>query len=354
MNEDQADLQTTNDFSKTLNHSALVIILFRVVLAVVFVLTHHWPLVVAALIGVCIWFWIFFDTQKRSRRFTFFLSLIESVFLFTYTVVSVGWNSGMYFSLIILYPLVMINENLKLIWRVIISAALTGILAGLFILARRLGLDQTTPENYQNILFFTNLIQGYFLLILTTFTLESEKQSSEARIVNDNQHLLTLANTDPLTNLLNRRNMMAQIETEKEKIEKGGQPFSLIMIDVDNFKQINDEYGHDGCDFVLVLLSEKIKSAVRKRDFISRWGGDEFLIMLIETDLSTGEIVAEKVRLNVVNSPFIYQDINIPVTITLGISQCGVPDAVSGCIHKADLALYEGKQAGKNRSVRMK
>jgi diguanylate cyclase (GGDEF)-like protein len=98
-------------------------------------------------------------------------------------------------------------------------------------------------------------------------------------------------------------------------------------------------------------MAEKIRYGVRKNDLICRWGGDEFLILLVESDLTNCQLVAEKIRQRVINSPFIYHDVDIPVTITLGVSQCDKNGSVGACIRKADLALYKGKQEGKNRSI---
>jgi diguanylate cyclase (GGDEF)-like protein len=249
--------------------------------------------------------------------------------------------------------MIMTNEQLAKSKRVVYSSLLTFLLVALFVASDRLALGETIPLLYLNIFLLLNLIEGCTLITLFMYILQSEKVSSEAEIFTVNKQLLTLANTDPLTSLLNRRNMMASIEAEKEKMDRGGLPFSLIMIDVDNFKQINDEYGHDCGDFVLVMMAEKIRFGVRKNDLICRWGGDEFLILLAETDLPSCQLVAEKVRLRVINSPFIYHEIDIPVTITLGMSLCDKNGSVGASIRKADLALYKGKQEGKNRSISM-
>jgi predicted signal transduction protein with EAL and GGDEF domain len=134
----------------------------------------------------------------------------------------------------------MTNEQLTKKRQVIFSVLLTCFLLALFIISSWLSLGFWVESIYLNTLFVLNLIEGSILLITFMWTLETEKITSEAEIATANQQLMTLANTDPLTNLLNRRNMMARIEEEKEKMDKGGRPFSLIMIDVDDFKQIND------------------------------------------------------------------------------------------------------------------
>jgi diguanylate cyclase (GGDEF)-like protein len=164
-----------------------------------------------------------------------------------------------------------------------------------------------------------------------------------------NKRLTNLASTDPVTNLANRRTMLSRINQEKMRLERTGEAFSLIMIDIDNFKVVNDEYGHDAGDFVLVTLAAIINFIIRKQDHVARWGGDEFLVFLPETSVTGARVVAEKIRARILTTPFIYREMDIPVTVTLGVSECDADSGIGNCIRKADIALYAGKQAGKNR-----
>lgn len=345
------DFKQQNQLVKALNRTALIIFITRLIFAVILAFIQFWGLASYALFSVLIWIWIYEKTGKEYRTSTFVIGVVESIVYYILSIFFLGWNCGVYFSLIALLPVIMINSTIKRESRFLLGSLMIVILAGMFVLLQILRIPPLISPNIQSGFFALNLIQGCVILITVAYTIEKEKMLSEAEIVDTNQKLLTLANTDPLTNLLNRRIMMTRIEEEKEKVDKGGASFSLLMIDVDNFKQINDEFGHDGGDFVLGLLAEKLKLGVRKNDLISRWGGDEFLVMLIETDPENGRMVAEKIRSHVENSPFIYHEINIPVTITLGISDCDNEKSISSCLRKADLALYKGKQEGKNRSI---
>jgi diguanylate cyclase (GGDEF)-like protein len=201
------------------------------------------------------------------------------------------------------------------------------------------------------ILFAVNLIQGLLSFSLLGYFFEQAVETAENEIIQANQRLINMANTDPVTSMINRRVMMNRIEDEKAKVDRGGKPFTIIMVDIDNFKQVNDEYGHDGGDFVLIRLSERISYALRKTDLVSRWGGDEFLLMLPETRLADGKAVAEKVRNQIITTPFVYRELDIPVTMTFGVSECNANNSIASSIRKADQALYRGKQLGKNQVV---
>jgi diguanylate cyclase (GGDEF)-like protein len=162
-------------------------------------------------------------------------------------------------------------------------------------------------------------------------------------------HELELAaRTDSLTKLSNRRDIVEKIEHEKNKNEESGKPFSLILSDIDNFKEFNDEYGHDCGDFILISVAELMRSEIRQQDSAARWGGEEFLILLPETDLKGGEIVAEAIRCDLSDRHYQYGSYDLRISMTFGISSYSPSQSIDRCIRMADEALYRGKKAGKN------
>jgi diguanylate cyclase (GGDEF)-like protein len=151
-----------------------------------------------------------------------------------------------------------------------------------------------------------------------------------------------------LTKLLNRRSMLERIEGEITRSGRSGSPFTLILCDIDNFKMINDEYGHDCGDYILETIAKLMQDTVRKVDQIARWGGEEFLLLLPDTDAEGGRLVAEKIREIINGTPFQYQEKNICVTMTFGVSGYSGSINISDCIIRADKAMYDGKKNGKN------
>ena len=348
---DQWTHQLENQLMKAMNSAALFIVFWRLLFSGFYSFLYLWELAITSFIGVLVWIWIYFLTKNSYRNLPFVLCFVEIVFSTMLTVFSLGWNSGTFFSFFLLLPIIMFNGDIGKPIRTFYSLFVILLAAGLFFFSQHFSSSYYLIPAFQNAVYLGNMVFVCVALVALTYSVEVEKMNVQTEIVNTNQKLMTLANTDPLTELLNRRVMMSYIEKEKEKVDLGSRTFSLIMLDVDNFKQINDEYGHDGGDFVLQKLSELIRMSVRSHDLISRWGGDEFLILLLETDLRSCERVAEKLRLRVVNSPFIFHGLDIPVTITLGISVCDKNSGIGNVLRKADLALYKGKQEGKNRSA---
>lgn len=155
------------------------------------------------------------------------------------------------------------------------------------------------------------------------------------------------ANTDVLTRLLNRRAMMHQLEIAMNQFYRSDRSFAIILIDVDFFKRVNDVYGHDGGDMVLVHLAQILQTKMRQIDSASRWGGEEFLILLPETTLDQAEEIAERLRYYVETNP---TPSNIQITISLGIAvirQHG--NSLESLITSADHALYAAKRNGRNQ-----
>lgn len=161
-----------------------------------------------------------------------------------------------------------------------------------------------------------------------------------------NKKLQLLSSLDPLTGLLNRRSFDAILEREMARSERFNHPLSLLLIDIDNFKEVNDTYGHVYGDDVLKHIAESIKTQVRDVDFVGRLGGDEFVVLLIETDKHFSLQVAERMRLEVsrLASPL---QLN-PHSISIGHAQYA-GEGLSAFVQRADQALYKAKEAGKNK-----
>ncbi|MBP2641369.1 MAG: response regulator receiver modulated diguanylate cyclase [Firmicutes bacterium] len=156
------------------------------------------------------------------------------------------------------------------------------------------------------------------------------------------------AMTDFLTGMANRRQMMQRIKAEISGMKRNGGKATLIMADIDDFKKINDTYGHDCGDFVLKGMADLLKSVIRLEDILARWGGEEFLLLLPGIDLEDGKIVAERIRKIVETKLFPCREKMISTTLTLGMAELDEAAGVDASIQKADEALYKGKKMSKN------
>ena len=161
------------------------------------------------------------------------------------------------------------------------------------------------------------------------------------------EELAKLAHTDPLTGLMNRRQFRLLADQEFTRAARTHQQLLMMMLDIDHFKRVNDTYGHDVGDQALIAIAEVLKNGIRDMDILARWGGEEFLVLLPETDLNGAMPIAERIRQQVgqIKLP------KIPEGLTISIGLCEAePDMeLKTVINLADQALYQAKASGRNR-----
>jgi diguanylate cyclase (GGDEF)-like protein len=185
------------------------------------------------------------------------------------------------------------------------------------------------------------------LRVLVTFAATATAAIRNAQLHGEVQKL---ALTDTLTNVYNRRGFMELSKREVERARRFGRPLSAIMVDVDHFKEINDTYGHAEGDRILRLVAERLNSNIREIDILGRYGGDEFTIILPETDLFVATNVAERVRRSVTEIPTLIKDEPIQVSLSIGVARASPETAdLMTLLASADAAMYSAKQSGGNR-----
>lgn len=163
------------------------------------------------------------------------------------------------------------------------------------------------------------------------------------------QHLSHLATEDPLTRLLNRRGLEDALYVSLAQASRKGSPTAAIMLDIDHFKQINDSFGHELGDHVLQEIAGILGRLSRSSDVVARTGGEEFLVVLPETELSAARTLAERVRLTIGERPLLVDGQRIPVTVSLGVAAAVGEVDLDQLSQDADRAMYLAKRAGRNR-----
>lgn len=163
------------------------------------------------------------------------------------------------------------------------------------------------------------------------------------------QQVEHLSVTDSLTGLFNRRKFFEDLEKEVERVSRYGSPLSLIMLDIDHFKAINDQYGHQMGDEVLRALSDILRANTRRTDVIARYGGEEFIILLTETPLEGAEGVANRIKSEVEKSAVLGAAIEVKYTVSIGVAAFVKGDTVDTLVGRTDQGLYTAKNNGRNR-----
>ena len=156
--------------------------------------------------------------------------------------------------------------------------------------------------------------------------------------------------TDPLTQIANRRGMMRAFETEQARVERQGTPLAVGLLDVDNFKKLNDQMGHQTGDEALKFLARRVSECLRPVDVVARYGGEEFVVMLPDTPADEGQQVLTRLQRTLSAEFFTHEDKKVFITFSAGVTAYRAGEPVEAALERADIALYEAKRTGKNRT----
>lgn len=198
--------------------------------------------------------------------------------------------------------------------------------------------------------FKTRLIYSFLTVVFLSSVYEYSRQDSYQTAAKLTKKYERLAKLDPLTKLSNRRDAMERITVEKNRLARNNQELALIICDIDHFKQINDKFGHKAGDQALVSLSELFSNSIRQQDCVARWGGEEFLFVLPQTNLSHALSFCEKLHHAIKN---LYIEDNgeiISLSVSLGVSTLTASTCINDAINQADKYLYMAKNAGRNQT----
>lgn len=206
-------------------------------------------------------------------------------------------------------------------------------------------------DGYHNVSRTQNidLIREYDRQILRLEKLARISDRYQSQLLHLNEELKTLTLRDPLTGVGNRRYMSERLREEVERARRVGASFSLAMLDIDHFKQVNDQLGHDVGDAVLCAVAEAVRATLRDYDIFARWGGEEFVIVLPESGIAAASSVCERVRVAVSERRVGVGDKAASVTVSLGLTEYRDGESTSDTLNRADAALRRAKAAGRNR-----
>lgn len=182
-------------------------------------------------------------------------------------------------------------------------------------------------------------------------SLEEKVQERTKELEASNNELKLLAATDPLSKLYNRRYFTNASEHILDIAKRNKTALSIIMLDIDDFKHVNDTYGHKVGDDVIVIIAKILQKYSRASDVVCRFGGEEFIILTPETDISGAKVIAEKIRVEIEKEMININTVELRLTVSMGISQVDNDKDynIEASIHRADKALYEAKESGKNK-----
>jgi diguanylate cyclase (GGDEF)-like protein len=293
---------------------------------------------VASVLSYVLMFQLARRGQLRGSLITGGVEVVAHAVVATWVI---GWASGFHYYILLTLPILIMSTVTSRQDKVV------GVpVFGIVMLALDAFCRQRVPEVSLDAAILTTL--HYFNLISCMAILVFMAVLYLRQIHDAEQQLRTMATTDPLTQLNNRRALMDVIQHEERRLSRDRQTLSFVMADIDHFKQINDNLGHEVGDQVLQKVSRALASGVRDVDHLARWGGEEFLVVLPDTDEVEAAQVAERLR-QAVGSVDLKDR---AVSMTFGVSEVRGDESAEQAISRADAAMYEGKRSGRNRVVR--
>ncbi|HUV22231.1 MAG TPA: GGDEF domain-containing protein [Gammaproteobacteria bacterium] len=296
-----------------------------------------WSMLVAMAIYAA--FVISFRYSKLFTRETQWKLAVETWAIIIFISWCVYQTGGIDSPLINLYLLVIIFSALTL-GKLVTLLEFILISAAYFYLAQ-----SSVDEGGYSILDFSEMIMTFVPYLLVAYL----TSLLAADLKNAREGLEQLSDTDELTGLKNRRAFNSALQAEAKKAARYNRVFSVLMLDADNLKPVNDRFGHAAGDKLLISIAQVVQESLRETDILARYGGDEFVVMLTETTEDRAFEVAERIRAAVENTSFSSSGERVSSTVSIGISSVtDNPEEWGDIIARADSKLYESKRKGKN------
>lgn len=274
-------------------------------------------------------------------RTAFFAAGVEVFVHATLCAILIGWPTGFHYFIVGIIPFAIMLPRSGASLKVAISLMIFIAYATVYFLTMNATPPYMLGTTTQGVLNFVNLGVAFGAFTLLVHYLYTASVYAESAVQ-------SISQTDQLTSLLNRRGMESHLAAARAALERTGEPFSVILGDLDHFKRVNDTYGHGCGDAVLVAVAEALLRSLRSRDVVSRWGGEEFLVLLPGADRKGIDRVAAKLLDSIRTISVPCDAAQITPTITLGgaTAECSFDE--SSLLAAADRALYAGKADGRN------
>lgn len=291
-------------------------------------------------VSVAMYVYAYLAFKQRRNQLAVLLIRIEVLVHAGLGTVLIGWGSGFHYFLLMFIPALFVSMRARSAW--IYAGWLWVYYVGLDVLMWFISpLQPISSSSLLAVHVFNLTVVFCMFSYLALFYVVT--------VTRAHKNLARMATTDSLTGLFNRRHMIELTEKILARYNRRPCNLTLMLMDIDHFKQVNDLYGHDTGDRVLEAVSQLLQCSMREQDFIGRWGGEEFLSILPDTDFSQATDSAERIRKAVQALEIYSNGKKVSVTLSIGVTQYRAEEVLSDAIARADFALYEGKSSGRNR-----
>lgn len=278
--------------------------------------------------------------RKRIVRPAVFLIWLEAFPHAIYGTLMLGWSSGFHYLLLMFVPAVVMTSRRR--QGALFIGAMVAFLIALYVVSHAMA--PIKPIDAKALEF---LGIAHFVAFVLMFSWSTDHYRGQ--LMHAERQLQALATSDPLTNLINRRHFTGLAERALSQAERTQQPSCIAMMDIDHFKVVNDTHGHDAGDIALLEIAQLMSSNLRKYNLLSRWGGEEFVLLMPNTNIESARDVLERIRKQIQDSVINLPTNAIHLTISIGATQLEPGEKLTAALTRADRALYQSKASGRNR-----
>lgn len=291
---------------------------------------------------------ILFRTEFRKRLVL--AALVEIMIHSCLGIYFMGWQMGFAMFLLFVMPIPFYMP----LRRVVTPYLFSLIPLTLFVVMHQLFGSREAAYSYSDpfindLLYVMNAILGAAILLYVSSIYMFERELMKYKLTNKNERLQKLATIDPLTQLFNRRAMGEYLRLVQHNSERTGKGYVVGLGDIDDFKKVNDTYGHEAGDEALKQTAGIIAHTVPAEGYAARWGGEEFLFVIPNAELEEGVDCAERIRTELLAKSFWAEELRFGITVTVGVSAGAAGEDIEKVISRADGMLYRGKESGKNK-----
>ena len=293
-------------------------------------------------------FVVSYDNQSKLARRLFHIVTISSACFFTLVA---GWTMNFQWNLLVTLLIIFYSLEIKMAQKIRYMKLLFTLLVALVIFAHMSPSYREVSELFSFVFQTVHACFYGIMLCIIAYCYCTKFNLAEEKLRQFNRKLIEMASLDALTGLPNRRSMNEHLELLVYDNDRVGAPFCVAIGDVDFFKKINDNYGHDTGDYILTTLSGLFQNIVKGRGRVARWGGEEFLFTFENMNIQQAYATLEILRLQIEKYNFQFKDHAIKITMTFGVEEYSQIIGIESTISKADQKLYEGKNSGRNKVV---
>lgn len=346
----QSDMKITNKVKYTILQMCCAFV--HLMLIFIFAAFGVYPMVIFNIFSTICYLSCGILVKKELYIPLYYITFVEICLHSYIATILVGWETGFPMYIIGITPIIFymhfsLSENSTLYETLLIGLCSLATFVSCKFISYKTEPLYTIPDEPSFWIYIFNSLCTFAMLVLFSLIFLREIKSAHTKLENQNAQLDRIAGIDALTGLYNRRSMDKFLAAAMSCPND----FSIIMCDIDDFKKVNDTYGHKSGDKVLQAISKIIVSSLREDDFVCRWGGEEILILISGTSLNPAAMAAERIRSQVEKMSVDSDGQAIKCTLTIGVAERSEGKSTDDIIALADERLYKGKRSGKNRVV---